>query len=899
MFFNNFDFLSPNITLYYKSRKRHLSPIGGILTIVLFSFTIYLIIKVIILKSFPNESSLILYRNFDIDNTNNYFDESGLFHFLYIYNKENIYTANEIQLNNNKKSIIRIYMTYTYDKYDYNSSNLKDNDHWVYDTCHNYVLEEDVQYDYSFSSCIKYYYNSIDKKYYSINDNANFKWPYIKENVTNFQKNGIFATFVEKCTNNSALNEIFGECYPEERINQYLSYFNNIFISFVNNKIEVKNKENKIKNYSQKLYDYILDNKNYFYAHELKLCPFNYEEHRIIGNEAYKSFMFEGEKTSKKIKINENKQLLLVYFFDFRKYINEFRKHDPFSLEYFNKLGGAILLMYYIFYIANYFVNERIEVRNFQQFLNDGGNIIHRHINYEKHKIYTLKSNMFTNILNEENDQYNSFKSTYMANIQKNDNSNIHTSNNNTRPIDKSYSVNIDKIKNDLKDPKKADNVIVINNGTFKNESNHSSNHKLNKNDDKIDKIKSLKVINRANDLEAPEKYNKALTYKKTIEKHSDKRLPSFGINKNDSNTIFNFYAKNKNKIIDEKNDISENFSRQKIIDTSSISLLNFINKPKNLYINNSNYNLIPKKDISMNNYNYNHDKTSESYSPKNLNYNGVQKKIKSLSKENYSQKDFNYSVNIQEEKIKYSFSKKNKNSKDKDKEKEKEKQNIQIQTNIENNKKRRKSLQATNKLRRKKNHNDNENESYKHRSYIIKKNVKNKLNQKPSDKYKERHLSLFTRNSNMFDISEIGNESKNVYIYQGDNNSQINLSKNLVDHYKRTAPLHKLMGKKIDKDMISQNSKILKKSENSIKESKFVKIVQNIDLTQKMFWKYLCLCRDTNNNINILNKFRHKLLSEEYLYILHLNMFMFKQKFGCKSILEKINLLEELYNDF
>ena len=54
-----------------------------------------------------------------------------------------------------------------------------------------------------------------------------------------------------------------------------------------------------------------------------------------------------------------------------------------------------------------------------------------------------------------------------------------------------------------------SENVIVINNGTFKNESNHSSNHKLNKNDDKIDKIKSLKVINRANDLEDPEKYNR------------------------------------------------------------------------------------------------------------------------------------------------------------------------------------------------------------------------------------------------------------------------------------------------------------------------------------------------------------------------------------------------------
>ena len=53
------------------------------------------------------------------------------------------------------------------------------------------------------------------------------------------------------------------------------------------------------------------------------------------------------------------------------------------------------------------------------------------------------------------------------------------------------------------------------------------------------------------------------------------------------------------------------------------------------------------------------------------------------------------------------------------------------------------------------------------------------------------------------------------------------------------------------------------------------------------------------NNEINLLNKFRHKLLSEEYLYILHFNMLTFKEKFGYKSSLEKINLLEELYNDY
>ena len=79
-----------------------------------------------------------------------------------------------------------------------------------------------------------------------------------------------------------------------------------------------------------------------------------------------------------------------------------------------------------------------------------------------------------------------------------------------------------------------------------------------------------------------------------------------------------------------------------------------------------------------------------------------------------------------------------------------------------------------------------------------------------------------------------------------------------------------------------------------------FTKIIQNINWSPKMFFNYLCLCNSNENNgISLLNKFRHKLLSEEYLYILHFNMLIFKEKFGCKSSLEKINLLEELYNDY
>ena len=106
-------------------------------------------------KIFPNYSSLIMYRNFEVDKTLNYFNESGLFHFIWIYKNESLISANELKLNNLKNGIIRIFMTYSYNNYQYNSSNLQDNDHWVYDTCHQYANKDDMKYyDFSFSSYV-------------------------------------------------------------------------------------------------------------------------------------------------------------------------------------------------------------------------------------------------------------------------------------------------------------------------------------------------------------------------------------------------------------------------------------------------------------------------------------------------------------------------------------------------------------------------------------------------------------------------------------------------------------------------------------------------------------------------------------------------------------------------
>ena len=887
MTLKNFDFISPKITFYYKNKKRHISPFGGLLSIIGFILSLYIIINYTIFKDFTNKSSLLMNRNFEIDKSYNYFNETGLFHFIWIYKNNNIFNNNEIQLNNIKNSLIRIYMTYSFDKYEYNSSNLEDNDHWVYDTCHTYINKEDKIYDYSFSSCIKYYYNSLEKKYYSIHDELNFKWPFMRENISNHE-NAFYATFVEKCTNNSKMKDIFGDCYPEEKIDEYLSNFQNIFISFINNKIQIKDSKSHIQKYSHKIHDTLKSKDNYFFSHEMNFIPFNYEERLNIISKKIKfnSFIFDGESASK-INNRGNNKLLIVYLFKFKGYINEFRRQGNYFLESFHMIGGNIILIYLIFYMIGSFVNERIVLRNFQSFLNDKGeNMIHKHINYEKSKFYISKSHIYTNFSNDINEQYSgNIKQKYYQNYLKNDTNNIDNSHNNiiSNLKEKTLNMNLEKIKeNENEISKKSDNIIIINNGTFMNDcKSNNNNNKFNLNlNNAIDK-KSVNINNRIKLFDDIEGYTKTYTYN-IRNKETYPTNKSLINNKEESN--INFYIQPKKKKLVKYNleKSEDNGTKQKLIDSSSLSFLSLVNKSNNLYMNNnSNYNKINKKKTPS----Y-IEKELDSISPKS---HTILKKNSSLSNEENSQKD-----NIK--KVKNIISKKNH-----------KKYNFREKFShfgyIENIKKRRKSYQPRNTLREKHTINEKNNQT------IYKK--KTGLFQIPSDKHNLKRFSLLSRNSNIPN-NLINNNHKVFSLYPCDNYSQQNISNNfLIDHYKRNSVIQQHFGKKNEKDISSPTSNTHSKNQrdgrSSVKKdysnkhtNKFSRIIVNTRLTPIIIWDLLCMCRENkNNSINILNNFRHKLLSEEYLYILHLNMFIFKQKLGCKSNLEKNYLFEELYDDY
>ena len=249
-----------------------------------------------------------------------------------------------------------------------------------------------------------------------------------------------------------------------------------------------------------------------------------------------------------------------------------------------------------ILFFINNIICERVEVRNFQWFLNyKNNNLIHRHINYEKNDFFSLKTDL-SNDLIEKKDYTNTFKSTYFGGILKNNLTNINNyTNEEINPKISSpknnYQIKINKIENEGNEKNKnCDNIIVINNNSFMNE--NTNNNIVSSATEKISN--SLNFEDKLNKLENCNSYRKTFTYNKLPidSSQSGSKLKTV-IKSNNLNFI---KQRKKSKILSseelnsKRKDSVDFNSRQKIIDTSTISLLNSTNpyKPQNFYINNS-----------------------------------------------------------------------------------------------------------------------------------------------------------------------------------------------------------------------------------------------------------------------------------------------------------------------
>ena len=367
MFFEKFDFLSPKITLFYKYKKRHSSPIGGILTALMILICIFFILRFLINLFFHSTPSVIFFRKYEKNIKKYPLDSSSIPHLIWISSNNN---NNKIM---NTKTI-RVILLAEENNYPANTSNLKNYEHWVYDSCtendfnnyeyyQNLIFDDDYIYnsnkykDISNAICIRYYFNKTEQTYYSSN-NESFKYPYLENGISN-RNNTVLSTFVEKCTNDSITNSILDGCESEENIQKYLKENNLAYLQILDHQVDLTNLNTPIKSYFMGISSFLLHNNGYE-VNTINLSPLLIRSNQNFINDDYidkNAIIIDNTQSTI---ISGDGKILLKYLFCMQNYKQIYERKYIDLFDAFSSIGGIVQFFYYVFYIINYFYNDFI-----------------------------------------------------------------------------------------------------------------------------------------------------------------------------------------------------------------------------------------------------------------------------------------------------------------------------------------------------------------------------------------------------------------------------------------------------------------------------------------------------------------------------------------------------------
>jgi len=446
MAISSMDFLSPKITLYYNGRNTHISQIGGLLSISLLVLIIIIIFYILWDIVNPELSSSFIY---EINNVNDKISQtisySGINHFIQIYT----HTGNGWFGDLDKKNIMIYSIKENQNSFNNNLNiNLTNTEHWLYDKCEtmseiNQNLFSKISKiipNYSKSICLRYYYNPNEKQYYEVGFDG-FISPKLETNEI-FEKKYVYKIIIEKCVNNSFINNMGYICNNQYEIDKYLDMYTEIFTYFSNNRILPMNYEYPFDTYFYSVSSTI--HKMSFFENNIVFSPIKLitdkkifrhkrEDLSYILNNNYQNnnFLSENSKTLGIFNFYLNNNIIIYH----RKYFN--------ILEDISHLGGITKVLFFIFQLINY-VNYRYTILEHTKNLfhirtgidnNVDGNDIFfdkNHITNHNYKIKVFNNN---NIINSEdinhrltknyNERENKKKSKYQQDPKNSSKKNI------------------------------------------------------------------------------------------------------------------------------------------------------------------------------------------------------------------------------------------------------------------------------------------------------------------------------------------------------------------------------------------------------------------------------------------------------------------------------------------
>lgn len=248
MFLKSCDFISPEITLYYKGRKRHTSINSGIISIILliiiFTMSFFLSLDFLLKKN----PSVFYYKKYTEKISKFYLNSSNLLHFIYFNYKNN----DSFFIDENVFSIIGFFSKDI-------EKDINEKSYYIYKKCIfknkiNIELSNKYLSYYNNSFCIYSFYNYSNNEIIYYN-NSKFIYPSLNQN---------YLIQINLCKNNSYLNN--NSCYSNEEI-ENLDIYNQLYynIIFKSNEINLEIFNNPIyDNYyfikNDISYDYYIQN---------------------------------------------------------------------------------------------------------------------------------------------------------------------------------------------------------------------------------------------------------------------------------------------------------------------------------------------------------------------------------------------------------------------------------------------------------------------------------------------------------------------------------------------------------------------------------------------------------------------------------------------------------------
>ena len=203
MFIKNFDFLSPEITLFHLGKDQHSSIFSGLVSLLLIIFGGILAV-IFSLDLIERKNPTAYYsKTWEKDIGKFPLDDYRFLHFITVYTDRYPY---EDEFNS---TFMNFFGFMTYNKTIFLNRDIDSYEHWIYSPCDEDYLQNIPEYndyvDYNFTRlCITYHYDNISKNYTHISD-KNFIWPDIKHGIEN-ENVTMYSIIMANCFENENIN---------------------------------------------------------------------------------------------------------------------------------------------------------------------------------------------------------------------------------------------------------------------------------------------------------------------------------------------------------------------------------------------------------------------------------------------------------------------------------------------------------------------------------------------------------------------------------------------------------------------------------------------------------------------------------------------------------------------